>query len=318
MIQGQTEDIYQPQDVDGNSDYCQSEESYHSYIGSDNEDEITNHYVETYLDNSKITTIELNSKFSNKVIFKRALNQYALKNEVEYFVKNSEPTRFTARCVQLTYRWGIHAAILQDGVTYKVKKLSDSHTCIQSNKGGNKCATQGWTASVIKDKMKSDGDVSVTKLKKWLIKHYNVEDHITMIDAFKEEIRNKNLESCRPYISLDGCHLKWKFTGVLVSTTGIDENNSIFQWPTNLGEYEICRSNENRAAVKGLPCIHVADFIAFLRDYNWEKYVDEYFTIEKLKEAYAMEIALMLAMDEWVHTEMQKKIYPPLMKRPAR
>nr|GEV83675.1 hypothetical protein [Tanacetum cinerariifolium] len=123
---GQTEDIYQPQDEDGNSDYCQSEESYHSYIGSDTEDEITNHEAKTYLDNSK------------------------------------------------------------------VKKFSDSHTCIQSNKGGNKCATQRWIASVIKDKLKSDGDVSVTKLKKWLIKNYNVKDHITMIDAFKEEIRNKN------------------------------------------------------------------------------------------------------------------------------
>ncbi|PWA83528.1 Aminotransferase-like mobile domain-containing protein [Artemisia annua] len=102
----------------------------------------------------------------------------------------------------------------------------------------------------------------------------------------------------------------------------------------NLGEYEICRSNENRAAVKckgkrwevilderkctcrvwqvkGLPCVHAAAFIAFLRDYNWEKYVDEYFTIEKLKEAYAMEIAPMLAMNEWVHTETGQKIYPP-------
>ena len=69
--------------------------------------------------------------------------------------------------------------------------------------------------------------------------------------------------------------------------------------------------------VKGLPCVHAVAFIAFLRDYNWEKYVDEYFTIKKLKEAYAMEIAPMLAMDEWVHTETQEKIYPPIMKRPA-
>ncbi|GKA62361.1 RNA-directed DNA polymerase, eukaryota [Tanacetum coccineum] len=34
----------------------------------------------------------------------------------------------------------------------------------------------GWIASVIKDKLKSDGDVSVTKLKKWLMKYYNVEN----------------------------------------------------------------------------------------------------------------------------------------------
>ncbi|GJS87131.1 hypothetical protein Tco_0769767 [Tanacetum coccineum] len=86
------------------------------------------------------------------------------------------------------------------------------------------------------------------------------EDSFIMINAFKEEIRNKNPGSvvdtdfeisgnkkcfqrffsslaacsrgfilgCRPYISLDGCHLKGKFNGVLVAATGIDGNNSIF------------------------------------------------------------------------------------------
>ncbi|PWA74873.1 transposase, MuDR [Artemisia annua] len=234
----------------------------------------------------------------------KALNHYALTNEFEYFIEKSEPTRFTARCAQLTCGWRIHAARLQDGVTFKVKKFSDSHTCIRSNKGGNKCATQGWIASVIKDKLKSDGDVSVTKLKKWLMKHYSVEVPYLKVFRGKEQA----------YTDMYG---KWEDSFI-----------------KNLGEYEICRSNENRAAVKckgkrwevilderkctcrvwqvkGLPCVHAAAFIAFLRDYNWEKYVDEYFTIEKLKEAYAMEIAPMLAMNEWVHTETGQKIYPP-------
>ncbi|PWA37953.1 transposase, MuDR [Artemisia annua] len=258
-----------------------------------------------------IPTIEVNSKFSNVVVFGRALNHYALTNEFEYFIEKSEPTRFTARCAQLTCGWRIHATRLQDGVTFKVNKFSDSHTCIQSNKGGNKCATQGWITSVIKDKLKSNGDVSVTKLKKWLMKHYSVEVPYLKVFRGKEQA----------YTDMYG---KW-------------EDSFIKQ---NLGEYEICRSNENRAAVKckgkrwevilderkctcrvwhvkGLPCVHAATFIAFLRDYNWEKYVDEYFTIEKLKEAYAMEIAPMLAMNEWVHTETRQKIYPPVIKRPA-
>nr|GEZ15515.1 hypothetical protein [Tanacetum cinerariifolium]GEZ15533.1 hypothetical protein [Tanacetum cinerariifolium] len=33
---------------------------------------------------------------------------------------------------------------------------------------------------------------------------------------------------CRPYISLDACHLKGKFNGVLVAATGIDGNSSMF------------------------------------------------------------------------------------------
>lgn len=53
--------------------------------------------------------------------------------------------------------------------------MVEEHSCIQSNKGGNRRATQGWIANVVSDKLKSDGDVSVTQLRKWLMKHYNVE-----------------------------------------------------------------------------------------------------------------------------------------------
>nr|GEX24730.1 transposase, MuDR, MULE transposase domain protein [Tanacetum cinerariifolium] len=171
-------------------------------------------YVTT---NKEIVTSERQKRsklrFSNAIDFKKSLNHYALMNEFEYFIEKSKPNRFTTRCAQLTCRWRIHAAILQDGVTFKVKKLSESHSYIRSNKGCNKCANQGWIASVIKEKLKSDGDVSVTKLKKWLMQHYDVEvpylrvfrgkekaytdmygkweDSFIMINAFKEEIRNK-------------------------------------------------------------------------------------------------------------------------------
>ncbi|GKG32862.1 uncharacterized protein Tco_0430372, partial [Tanacetum coccineum] len=36
------------------------------------------------------------------------------------------------------------------------------------------------------------------------------------------------LAGCRPYISLDACHLKGKFNGVLAAATSIDGNNGIF------------------------------------------------------------------------------------------
>jgi hypothetical protein len=36
------------------------------------------------------------------------------------------------------------------------------------------------------------------------------------------------LAGCRPYISLDACHLKGKFNGVLAAATCVDGNNSLF------------------------------------------------------------------------------------------
>ncbi|GJR84523.1 uncharacterized protein Tco_0155308 [Tanacetum coccineum] len=148
--------------------------------------------------------------------------------------------------------------------------------------GGNRRATQGWIVSIVTDKVRSDGDVSVAKLRKWLTKHYSVDipyhrvfrgkeqaysdtygkwdDSFLRMNDFREELNNRNpgsvvkidfemiddkkcfkrffislaacskgfLAGCRPYISLDACHLKGKFNGVLAAATCIDGNNSIF------------------------------------------------------------------------------------------
>ncbi|XP_078171459.1 uncharacterized protein LOC144565543, partial [Carex rostrata] len=149
---------------------------------------------------------------------------------------------------------------------------------------------------------------------------------LDLLDAIREKIMvlfDKKRRNVR----------KWK--GILVPKV----KNYLNKITKNLGEYEVCRSSDNRAEVKckgkrwevildekkcscrvwqvkGLPCVHAAAFIAFTRDANWEKYVDPYFTIEKCKAAYAMDIAPMPGKDQWVHVATEDKIYPPTIKRP--
>nr|XP_043633496.1 uncharacterized protein LOC122604691 [Erigeron canadensis] len=535
----QDEAIDESHDED-DSYICPSEESYHSHHSSDNEKEEPSYVKENFSRSKKIPTMKVNSTFQNVVEFRRSLNHFALAHEFEYFIEKSEPTQFTARCSNMQCEWRIHASIMQDNVTFEVRKHIETHTCIRSNKGGNKHVTQGWIASIIKDKMKSDGEVSVAELTKWLMKNYNVdhlpyhkvyrgkeqaytdmygkwEDSFLQIYEFKEELRNRNPESvvdikfetkdgCRPYISFDGCHLKEKFNGVLVAATGIDGNNCLYpkaigmpnglvissdmqkglevaimqvypdvehrecirhlysnfkkhfrgeffnsrlygaamtysvsqhdkllgeigsvskeaitylnenhkrvwsrckfgtlakcdyitnntsesfnswigefryllvldlldsireklmvqfdkkrrtirKWKgmlvpkaknylrrvsKNLGEYTVCRSSDTQAEVKykgkrwevtlneknctcrvwqitGLLCVHAAAVIAFMRYNNWDTYVDPYFTIQKYKQAYELEIVPLRSKDEWVHIETTKKIFPPIIKRP--
>ena len=106
-----------------------------------------------------------------------------------------------------------------------------------------------------------------------------------------------------------------------------------------MGEFQVCRSGDNRAEVKykekrwevilderkcscrvwqvtGLPCVHAAAFIAFTRETIWDKYADPYFTIEKFKQAYTLEISPMPGKDQWEHIGTTEKIYPPIIKRP--
>ncbi|XP_071690280.1 uncharacterized protein [Rutidosis leptorrhynchoides] len=487
----------EPQGED-DSDYCtDNEESYHNPYNTNNEDETVHYQTEIHSLNNKNTELKENSKFPNVTSFRRALNHHALTNEFEYSIEKSEPTRFTTRCKQIKCKWRIHASILQDRITFQVKSLVEPHTCIQSSMSGNKCAT-------------------TTGQKRFLRFFISL-----------AACSNGFLSGCRPYISLDACHLKGKFNGVLAAATGVDGNNSIFpvgygvlesentkswtwflellkkaigvpdglvissdmqkglevaitqvypnvehrecirhlysnfkkhfrgdffssnlwgaartycpsehdkllkeifdaretaitylnqnhkkiwsrskfgtiskcdyitnnisevfnswigdlrsqpvldlldairekfmvrfynerklveKWngtlvpmaksyinniSKNLGEYEVLRSSDNRAQVKfkgrqwevvlnertctcrvwqvkGLPCKHAAAFIASIRD-SLDKHVDQYFTIEKFKEAYALEISPMLGKDQWVPKATHDKIFPPIIKRP--
>ena len=36
------------------------------------------------------------------------------------------------------------------------------------------------------------------------------------------------MSACRPFIGVDGCHLKGEFTGQLLTTVGNDGNNGIY------------------------------------------------------------------------------------------
>jgi hypothetical protein len=87
------------------------------------------------------------------------------------------------------------------------------------------------------------------------------------------------------------------------------------RWEVNLHE----RTCSYRAwQVKGIHCVHVAAFIASLRNPNWENYVDSYFTFAKLRVACANGIATMPIKDQWLKLDLDYKILPPKLKRPAR
>ncbi|KAF5764943.1 putative transposase, MuDR, plant [Helianthus annuus] len=103
---------------DEESEYSLSDESYRSCYSTDNDVEQHNSKEETYT--KKSPTIRLNSKFENITVFRRTLIHYALRIEFEYFIEKSEPTRVTARCVDIEYKWRIHASVKQDGITIEV------------------------------------------------------------------------------------------------------------------------------------------------------------------------------------------------------
>ncbi|CAH1440104.1 unnamed protein product [Lactuca virosa] len=191
---------------------CPSEESYRSHLSSYNEYGLMNDDDEVNSFSKNIIRMEVGSKFENMVDFRRDLNQFAVTYEFNYYIQKSDPTRFTARCENVKCQWRIRAFITQNEVT--LEKMVEVHICTRTNKGGNKCATQGWIANVVSDKLKFDGDVSPYELTNWIMKTYNVdvsylkffkgkeqaytdmygkwEDSFMKMDEFREEILQRN------------------------------------------------------------------------------------------------------------------------------
>lgn len=118
---GQDEVIDEAHDEE-DSDYCLSEESYHSLYSSDTEAELSNYEGESYGYCKKNPIMEVNSKFPNVIAFTRALNHHALINEFEYSIEKSELTPFSARCISRDCELQIHASVLQD-VTFELSIL---------------------------------------------------------------------------------------------------------------------------------------------------------------------------------------------------
>nr|GEX78420.1 transposase, MuDR, MULE transposase domain protein [Tanacetum cinerariifolium] len=253
---GQHEVIKEPNVIeeptgDGDLDHCPSDESYFSHLSTDDDGDVIKISNYDYSNAKKGPTMEVSSNFLNVVAFRRAFNHHVVINEYDYFIKKSDLERFTARCTQQECPWRIHASVKQDDITFEVKNLNETHTCIRSNMGGNRRATQGWIVSVVTDKVRSDGDVSVAELRKWLMKHYSVDipyhrvfsgkeqaysdvygkwdDSFLRMNDFREELNNGNPRSV---VKIDfemiddkKC-FKWKFNGVLAAATGIDGNKA--------------------------------------------------------------------------------------------
>lgn len=110
---------------DEESEYSLSDDSYHSYYGTDSEVDSTdtegereNSQPKNYKKESRAIT--MNSTFENVKEFRIALAHYAITEGFSYYIEKSEPKRVTARCFDLKCKWRIHASLMQDGITFEV------------------------------------------------------------------------------------------------------------------------------------------------------------------------------------------------------
>ncbi|XP_074290667.1 uncharacterized protein LOC141617379 [Silene latifolia] len=147
--------------------------------------------------------------------------------------------------------WRVYASLLPDGITFQIKTLNNQHTCTRLDK--NPTVKYPWIAEVLKDDFKENTSMNVTEMKDLLVHKlptyiqlileraphsicgitWNTTEVPRSIHVFTklyisfEGLYQGFLKGCRPFIGVDGSHLRGKYGGTLLVAATLDGNNGI-------------------------------------------------------------------------------------------
>ncbi|KAF8389226.1 hypothetical protein HHK36_025919 [Tetracentron sinense] len=241
---------------DGLSDY-QSNDDCDPISNSDSNDKGVdiNRFMcgkEFEVQEGRKVSLEVGMLFGNVTEFREALRDYVIQEGFEIVKDKNEKTRVTVHCSAEGCLWRIHASPLPDGVTYKIKTFLFEHTYdgirseIRETYEIEPSNMQLYRARVkARDEIEGNHDKSYGKLPIYaeMVRETNSDslvkiqyDRISLSvnPTFKrfficfEAMKSGFLEGCRPFIGLDGCHLKGPYGGVLLAAIALDGNNGLF------------------------------------------------------------------------------------------
>ncbi|KAL0001478.1 hypothetical protein SO802_015259, partial [Lithocarpus litseifolius] len=99
------------------------------------------------------------------------------------------------------------ASLMKDEDTWIVKKLNPKHNC--GRRFRNRFSSSNWLGKHLVDDARSDPNVKMSIIKDRVVNKFKV--HIS-----------------RPFIGVDGCHLKGEYPGQILIAVGKDGNNGIY------------------------------------------------------------------------------------------
>ncbi|XP_039135693.1 uncharacterized protein LOC120273109 [Dioscorea cayenensis subsp. rotundata] len=236
-----------------------SETSYHLLYNSESNDESSD---ESNAKEGQIQidgenqSIKICSLFVDCYLFRRALEKYSILREFSIKYIKSDQSRVTARCVDYKCSWMVHASIVREQGAFQESDLS---------------------AKELRRRLNEKYNMDLPYHRVWRGKeevvstiHGNWEDSYMKIIDFKDELMRRNrgsivkidkeskegkshfkrmficlgpcskgfLLGCRPFLGLDGCHLKGKYKGVMAAASAIDKCNQLFPLAYGILELE--------------------------------------------------------------------------------
>ncbi|KAL6573133.1 hypothetical protein OROHE_002609 [Orobanche hederae] len=190
------------------------------------------------------------------------MKDYVMRRGITMVQDRNEPKRYTVHCAakKKGCPWRIHASVIDDTTAMMVKTYEAKHRCVR--KVNERMADQNWLSAKFVEYLKDHPNSSAKKLNVWVNKRLKVvvpymrgreaerqrgrEKAMLLLGGDHEEgfklrppifkrlfcgldgLKKGFLGGCSPFLFFDGCHLKGKYGGVMLSVVGTDANCGIY------------------------------------------------------------------------------------------
>ncbi|XP_043701975.1 uncharacterized protein LOC122652326 [Telopea speciosissima] len=209
--------------------------------------------------------------------------------------------------------------------TFMIKSYDPTHTCIKIIE--HKSVTSKWIVEKFANQVKTNPDMNVKTMKEILgstgiqvsyMKMYRTRNIAVEINQGAStqsyallleyvDLVLKNMlgfkKGCRPFISIDVCHLKGKYGGVLLSAISVDGNNALFSIAFGIVEVE-CKDSLRSFSLKGL-----SDAVGMIFPYAQQRCCSRHL-YQNFRKSF---LGLILKKHFW---ELNNEVYQWLIKNP--
>ncbi|KAA8538993.1 hypothetical protein F0562_025685 [Nyssa sinensis] len=171
--------------------------------------------------------------FKNVNKFREVLQDFKIQEGCKIVRLKNEKSQVTCVCVVPSCKWRVHGYSLPDGVTFLIKTYGKDHNCLYKAKMRALDEIEGLHEESYRMLPMYANEIMKTNqgsLVKIDVDRPNLQVNPTFkrtLIAF-EAIKNGFNEGCKPFIGIDGCHLKGPYSGVLLAAVALDGNNGLF------------------------------------------------------------------------------------------
>ncbi|KAL3846311.1 hypothetical protein ACJIZ3_003714 [Penstemon smallii] len=189
--------------------------------------------------------------FSTKKMFKDAVHSRAINTMRSLKIPTNDKKRIYPKCVAEGCEWHIHCTKIKDENTWIVNEYQPEHNCGMDPHCKN--LTSKWLSKRYEKTFRTDPTRGVKGFGLECIRELKV--HISKTQAYRRStvilkqleecdsngkrkfdrlyvgfkaLRDGFLAGCRPFIGIDGTHLKGPYDGILITAVSVDPNNCLY------------------------------------------------------------------------------------------